>query len=345
MADLRLNIAGYAYGGWTKIHAALSIQQIANSFGLEVSETWKGQQSRRPIAKGSACTVRIDGVLVLTGYADAVPVNYDATNHTVAVNGRSKCGDLVDCSADTFDWTGLTLAAGAQKLCDPFGINVVDLAGNPYVFASLKSNSGATVFEVIEQAARVCGVLVFSDARGNLVIARAAEYGNPVATLKLGDNVKAASSVNSIQDCFSQYVLMGQLPGSPRLTPGESAEVLAGPLRDSTVPRYRPLIVNPEWPVEGAAAEARLRMELNVRSGRGQAVTYEQIGWLRPDGLLWEPNVTALVDDDYLGIKGERLVADVEFILDDQAGEICKLTVMPRESFDTVPMPEPEGTL
>nr|WP_240631473.1 hypothetical protein [Alcaligenes aquatilis] len=49
--------------------------------------------------------------MVLTGYAYATPIEYDARQITVGVAGRSLTSDLVDCSAARGQWRGQTVAA------------------------------------------------------------------------------------------------------------------------------------------------------------------------------------------------------------------------------------------
>src|SRR5690606_12576062 len=117
-----------------------------------------------------------------------------------------------------------------------------------------KSDTGATVFEVIEQAARVRGVLLTSDFFGNLVITRASN-AKPVAKLQLGYNIERASREGNGRNRFRSYRLMGQQQGSDYLSPDQSAQVLAGPMEDPGVTRHRPFIITPEWPLDTKAAE------------------------------------------------------------------------------------------
>jgi hypothetical protein len=65
-------------------------------------------------------------VPVITGYVDRVIGTLDARQHSVTVTGRSKCQDLVDCSAE---WPGGQIVGSsvleiARKLAEPYGISV-----------------------------------------------------------------------------------------------------------------------------------------------------------------------------------------------------------------------------
>lgn len=339
MPDVRLDIDGVGYGGWQQIRIQRSMEQIAGSFELTVSERWPGQDAPRPIRPGNACRLTIDGDTVITGYVDDVTVEYDGANHTVRVAGRDKTADLVDCSAPSTEWKGQTLLEGARKLCAPFGIRVsadVDTGGK---FARLKGNEGDAVFDLLESAARIRAVLLVSDGLGNLLLTRAAT--RRIATsLVLGENVLECSAQFSHRDRFSTYTVKGQRAGDDTWSTTAAAHPSAK-ATDQRVTRHRPLLVIAEEQIDAAAAGVRAKWERNVRWGRSQRITYTVQGW-RHAGGLWAPNWLVNVRDGLLGIEGDRLLAGVTFLLDGQ-GLRTELSLVPREAFERVALPEPDG--
>ena len=160
--DLRLEIGGALYGGWTSVSIRRGIGQVAGTFDLSVSERWPGQTVPSPIQPGASCRVLIDGRPVITGYVDDVRMSYNGTSHEVTVSGRDKTCDLVDCCPPSMQLSGATLAGIARSLAAPFGIDVVDKAGTTAV-PGFKPNPGDTCFEILEQLSRASGVFLTTD--------------------------------------------------------------------------------------------------------------------------------------------------------------------------------------
>jgi len=331
--DVRLEVSGALYGGWTKISVRRALDQVAGTFDLEVTERWPGQESIRPIAQGAPCRVLVDGTPVITGYVDEVAASYDATSHAVAIRGRDKTADIVDCCPPSTQLPGGDIATVARKLCAPFGIKVVAQASGKSG-ASFKSNEGDTVFEMLEQLARAQAVLLTTDGAGNLVITRAGQ-GRAGAALELGQNILRCQASLSMRERFSDYTVRGQSAGSD-LWGGESAAHPKGTARDPRVPRFRPLTVVAEQQAEGGNAGQRAQWEANVRYGKGQTITYTVAGWYAGQHL-WTPNTLVQIRDAFVGLSDTWLITGVTWRMD-QDGWLSELTVNPREAYDTTPL-------
>ncbi|WP_407230669.1 hypothetical protein [Escherichia coli] len=106
-----------------------------------------------------------------------------------------KQGDLVDCSAvhQGSQWRNRTLAQIAADLCAPFGISVrwqVNDVTAEKPFASFTLENSETVADALTRAARHRGVLVTSNAAGELVFTQAGS--KQTDTLVLGENLLEA---------------------------------------------------------------------------------------------------------------------------------------------------------
>jgi prophage tail gpP-like protein len=340
--DLRLKVDGMLYGGWQEIRIQRSIQQIAGSFELTVTERWSGQGSPRPIRPGAACEVLVDAVPVITGYVDEVQAGYDATGHTIAVNGRDKTGDLVDCSAPYFQFPGHTILSAAERLCKPFGIAVsaeTDVAGK---FSTYRQNPGDSVFANLDGAAKIRGVVLLSDGNGGLVIARASTVRIP-ALLATGDNILAASATFSHKDRFSEYTVTSQQEAQDEEGFAETAYHIEAKSLDPVIARHRPLTILADKLIDHKQTQSRADYERNVRYGKSQQVQVTVQGWYYDARNLWPINRLVAVKDEFLGIDADLLITGVAFSLD-YGGIRTVLTLAPREGFDLVPVPE-EGDL
>ncbi|XQE65766.1 phage baseplate assembly protein [Pseudomonas sp. P3C3] len=342
MSEVMLIVDGKDWGGWKGYRINLGMQQLAGRFDLTLTERWAGQATAREIPEGAPCTLHYDGELLITGHVDRVGPTYNSQDHSISVSGRDKTADLVDCSAPATQWIGRGLADVARELCAPFGINVIDLAGANAPFRSLKPNDGETVFEMLDQAARIRGVLLITDGKGNLVITRAGQ-ARAKDDLVLGRNINTGAPNRDLTDVYSHYTLKGQSQGSDDWYGEQAAAVLATAV-DKRIKRYRPLTLIADGPLDPAAARQRVTWERNVRWGRSQAISYTLIGHRQSNGELWRHNTLATVFDDYSYLRGaERLITDINYILDEQ-GERVEPTVMPREAFEVLSIPEPEAT-
>jgi prophage tail gpP-like protein len=341
VSDIRLVIDDYEWGGWQGYGVQLSMQRLSGSFTLQVTDRWAGQDTIRPVQAGSACELTVDGEVLITGYVDVRAPKYNSQEHRMALSGRDKTADLIDCTAASTQWIGRGLADIARTLARPFGIKVVDLANVNAPFTTLKPDDGETVFEALERAARIRGVLLTTDGTGNLILTRAGSL-RAHDPLVLGDNILTGQPEVDLRNVFSHYTLKGQMPGTDEFFGAPTAGVMATAI-DTRIGRYRPVTLMAEQSLDSASASDRITWEQNVRWGRAQSVVYEVMGHRQSNGDLWRPNMLVNVTDAYAELaEDERLITDVSYSLDDN-GERVELTVMPKEAFAIGPLPEPKA--
>ncbi len=336
-ADIvELQVAGAIYGGWKSLRLGRGIEQIAGTFEMSVTERWAGQASARPIRPGDPCQVLIGGQPVITGYVDDVRISYDAQDHSVTVSGRDKTGDLVDCSAvyKTGQWSNRRIDQIAADLCAPFGITVQAITDVGTPFATWNIEEGETVFECIERGARMKALLLISDGEGRLLLARAGT-GRVGVELVEGQNILRAEALFSWRERFSTYTVKAQVPGNDDIF-GISASQVTGHATDSTINRYRPLIVIAEDNGSPATLAQRAQWEAVVRMGRGNRGTISVQGWReQAGGDLWQPNRLVRVRSPMLSVDADMLIAGCSYLLDDR-GTRTELTICRREAFELV---------
>lgn len=335
MADVILKVDGDDYGGWTSVEVRRSLEDVAGSFRLQVTDRWPDSGERRPLAPHVSCTLAIDGEPVLSGVIDDVAPSYDANSHSVQVSGRSTPGQLVDCACEipTGELRGLSLAAIARRLAEPFGVDVVDLAQATEPFPRVQVEQGETVFDILERLARQRGVFLTDNALGQLVIRRRST--DLQCHIEKGVHVLSASADLRGNDQFSNYTVKGQAEGSDRTAAGISARS-SGRAVDASVPIHRPMIVLSETQGGSRALKERAEFEAALRRGRARRWTYAMQGWRRPDGALWATAEEVEVTDDFMGLVSERLlVVAVALSFNDQ-GEMVELELAPPEGFDLI---------
>jgi prophage tail gpP-like protein len=255
--QVRLVVGGNEYGGWKKIHIEAGIERQARSFELEVTDRWPAGSAQvtylsRRIRPFDAAQVFIGTDLVLSGYVDATPIRYDGTRASIAVKGRSKTADLVDCSpidassagaapassrlwADVKGkdsktgvvvppaaalsgaanvWRNARLETIAAALAAPYGVRVLSEVDTGAPIVEHQVQVGETVFESIDRLMRLRHVLSTDNARGDLVFIDVGSSGNATTALELGRNILEVSTELDFANVMSRYVVKGQRAGT-----------------------------------------------------------------------------------------------------------------------------------
>ena len=345
MTAVTVTLGGQRHDGWTRATVRRSLEQVAGSCTVAVSERTPGAMTPRRLRPGAAFTVALDGEAVLTGYVDTVRPSYDAEHHEIELSGRDATADLVDCSAASTpgEWHDQPLEAIAAAIARPFDVAVRATADTGAPLRRHRVEEGETAYEAIERACRMRALLPMSDGRGGLVIGRPAR-SRAAVRLERGVNLLAARGEATHVDRYSQYTVLGQQPGDDFLRPAEAAHVLAS-APDAGVRRHRPLTLIAEQALDAAEAAERARWEADVRAARSRRATVVVQGWRErgETGALWAPGRLVHVTDDWLGLDRLLLITSVEQALDDQ-GTRTTLVLVDRLAFSARLEPEPEST-
>jgi len=339
MGDLvQLLIGGKLYAGWTSVSIDTGIDHMAAAFDLQLTEREPGTVDRRDIKAGAACEVRIGGEVVITGYIDQLAPSFDNRSHTISARGRSRAGDLIDCSAvaSPGHWSGRTIDKIAAALVAPFGLKVTARAPVGAPFRRFALQPGETVFEALSRMARFRGLLAVSTPAGDIELITPA--ASPVGYMLAHPGaILAAKAVHDVTDRFGRYIVKGQAAGDDSLN-GRAAAAPKAEAQDLGVARYRPLIVVAEDQSTSADLTIRARWEAQVRAARAQQVQITVQGWRAPDGTLWQSNVLVPVRAPWLSIDASLLVVGVSFRLDAE-GSRTELTLAPPEAYSLEPIP------
>lgn len=354
MADVVVRAGGFDVGGWTSATVRKSIEQVAHEFSLEAINTRPGQGGAVDLSIDTVhrmadtlntddeVQILIDGQTVVTGYVDELAFEYDAQSASLNVSGRSKTGDLVDCSAisGTGLWNKATIVQIASDLCSPFGISVsAFVAGVDHLapFNRFRLEPGETVMEALMRAAETRGVLFLTDADGNLTIERSASFFSG-EVLELGTNILRGSVARSYADRHSVYHFKGQTEASDEWS-GEKASALEHTVEDPHVGRHRPLVVLGEKQRGKEDVGKRAVFERNVRAGRSERFRYLVEDWTTPTGKLWDVNSLVRVRDPWSEADDlSLLITSAEFAVD--ANErTTTIELMDRSAFDVLVEP------
>ena len=341
MPDLILSVGDQLHQGWTRVSILRSIEHAAHAFDISLTDRW-GERESRAIKAGESCSLKYGNELLITGFIDAVEPSYDANSHSVRVRGRSKPGDLVDCSILQTEYKEQNLLQIATALADPFGIKVTADAEIGEPFKSVRLAAGQPIWEFLEQLARIRAVRLISDINGNLLITTAGT-GRADTSLELGVNIESAQAELDLSQQFSEYWVKAQEGGNLLLS-AEAAAFPQGLAKDSRIGRYRPITIESETTTDTSGCQRRAEWARNTHFGRARSTIITVTGWQQVEGgRTWMPNELVHINDDWLGVKGDRLIRSANLLIDEN-GTRTQLAVVPKEAFELTELPEPEET-
>lgn len=338
MGDLALVVDGTRYDSWKSQRLTRTIESLAGSFAVDFHDRWQDGPAR-PIVEGAACRAEIDGETVLDGYVKARRMSANKDGRTLAVSGRDRAAEIVDCSALLDKWTYYNVNAleFAKRLVEPFGLKVTQQPG--LVLPKVKKlvvSPGDTVYEAIKRAVGDEGALIVSDGAGGIRITRVAAAR--AAALIEGDNIETADLDGDAADRFHEYRIAAQSAGTDEAS-GDATRVQASAFDEGVTRTSRTLLIRPEKGYSVAEARKRADWEARVRAAKSTSVTVGVVGWRQPrNGLLWAPNaLTYVKSPNLVGYEGDLLITQVDYSISSEGGQVTQLKLVRPDAFTPEP--------
>jgi len=333
MSKVELAVGGRLYTGWKQISITRSIETIAGLFSLGISERWSGQDAPWPILEQDACRVIIDGETVIDGFVDTRNPRFDATSDELTVSGRDRAGDLVDSSVDIGRWTfkNATVLDIARAVAAQHDITVELQAGLdlPAKIPKFVISPGDTGSATILKAAKMSGLLAVSDGAGGITLTRGGT--DRAAALIQGENMLSGDGRFDASRRLSSYVVLSQVAGTD--TAHVAASRIRGQAIDEGVRRTnRTLLLRPATGQSKAYAQQTADWTARTRAARGAKVVVTVVGWLQHTGALWRPNTVSHVKSPKLGVDGDMLISQVQYLIGER-GEITSLSLVRPDAF------------
>lgn len=265
-------------------------------------------------------TIHISGELWGTGYVRDVDPMHDDSNRSCTVTFVSRTCDATECSI--IHATGLIEDADLLAIAREFDMLGIGIEGDPDTTVKRvhKVIPGETLFNTLATDARAQGVLIYDTPEGRLMLADKPE-GRHAGTLKLGRNILEAHGSLSGAENFSEVRVRGQASigtDAPALRPEAVAPGVAR--------RARPLLKLLEGEVTTERMKRRADWEARRASGRGIGCTVTVAGMRDDAGAIWSPNRLIEVDDDWIGVNQDMVIAKVSLEQDGEGGTTSVLT-------------------
>jgi prophage tail gpP-like protein len=313
--EVTLRVGGYDFTAWTEIEISAGIERQARDFNLSITRTWpKATGLERMVRPGDKCELWLGADKILTGWIDATPISYDDTQITVAISGRSLTGDLVDCSAEfgAGQWRRRKVESILADLAKPYGIKVIAEVDTGAAIQDHQIQPGETVFESIGRLLSLRQLLSTDNGEGNVVLIEPGSGSQVATALRMGDNILTGDVGLDYKDVFSHYECKGQQAGSDS-DGSERSTTSTARISDSSIGRYRKLIITQSGQVDTQTCSDRVKYEALNRQAKAQEAVYTVQGWRQANGQLWLPNQLAHVTDRIIGFDDERLITEVVY--------------------------------
>lgn len=343
-SPITLRVNGTEIVDFKSAQVTYGIESFARTFAFELSDKWLQTRIRDlPFAEGDPCEVRCHGEVVVDGFIDDLPIDYDATSHAIGVSGRSWNGHMVDCSAvyKGGSWRKAPLLGIAKDIAEPFGVTV---QADPWAASDIVQpferwaiEDEETAYNVIQRAAEMRGVFLTSNAGRGIVVTKTSPVVHP-DVLALGVNVRRARRRSRFADRHSYYLVKAQRAGTDTFF----ADQVSGPffrVDDPQVTAYRPLLIVSDGSGTKPELQTRASWERNLRAGRSRRITYDVHGHRSQAKRVWPVNERIQVADDLLDTREPLLIASVMLSYGPQ-GEVASLELCHPDAFDVLIPPK-----
>lgn len=221
MRAIAIEIDGKQFDTWESGEVTRDLKDFAGTFSFTFRDserslnTFSFATSIQPIyhlRPGSSVKIYVCDELVLVGYIENVNVDIDEKSSSVAISGKDKAGDLIDCAAapnGPAELNNVRLEDAAKRIAEPYGLKVRSEVDTGEVFGRYGIDMAETGLSALEKGARQRQVLLLSDGVGGLVITRTGDRRAP-ADLTLPGNVKSSSGNYTHKNRHSKTIVRGQ---------------------------------------------------------------------------------------------------------------------------------------
>ncbi|HFI5643795.1 TPA: phage baseplate assembly protein [Raoultella planticola] len=338
-----LNVGGKIIEGWDSVRVTRGIERFPSDFDLGLMDYFPGSGEKQLVEEGMPCTVKIGNDLIVTGYVDDWAPAISRSRHEVRATGRSKCADLVDCSAE---WPNNVINSSnaleiATRLASYYGISVTTNVDDLVKVPQFTLNWGESPQEIIERVCRWSALLYYDQPDGNLRLTRVSAR-RAASGVAEGVNIEQAYYRRSMADRFSDYVgvsmSISPIAGFSPDTAYDSVTLATARDPEAADMRYRKRIIIVESTLMASQqAQRAIDWEMNRRYGRSRQLTVTIDSWRDKAGALWEPNTLIPVHIPTLQLPDtEMLIAEVTYIRDGD-GTHARLYLMPPDAFAIQP--------
>lgn len=277
---------------------------------------------------GDTCIIQLGGILAMTGEITIRQVAYDPENHGVQLVGRSLSYNTgksqirpQSANLDNYTWSQI-----ARKLLGEIGVGLETVGKlDETKFEQCQAMPGETVYACVERLARSRGIIVGSNAKGELV--GIGDHESKVTDYLIeGQNIKSANCVISNESIYSEHQMYGQKAGHDGSAYKQASEIFATVPGQLKRPAYN--VTAMEQPGTNAEAQLRAKFEAQWHNGTEVKAQITVQGWLRKGGDIWRVGESVWVRSPMLLLDIPMSIQTATFLQSDAQGTITVLDLV-----------------
>lgn len=278
---------------------------------------------------GDKCQIILGGRLAITGIILQRQTAYDANNHQVLLSGVGEQWAAATSSIAIKDsnFDKMTLQQAADKALQPFGVKALPVGTlDATPFDRLQSQPGELVFDFLDRIARVRGVTLGSDEKGNILLI--GQHSFPIVQqLYEGQHILKMQCIISNEQLSSDYSVTAQRAVEDGSGPRKSAEMQAKAKGSLSLNKLIETVA--EQPVK-TDAELEMRANYEAIDHEGTLVTAHVTvqGWLRGNHDLWRAGDDVWVYSPMAMLNMAMKIQTATFAQDNKAGTTTTLELV-----------------
>jgi prophage tail gpP-like protein len=324
-----ISIEGSIYRDWESVLVRDAEQESSDFFrftcseGMPLAKNWAAVRIR----PGDHCTIKLAGILVITGFVETRQVAYTGEAHGIEIIGHSFTRALTYGSAmsKTGEFKNQSYQQIADKIVKPFGIQFKPIGNvSQKKFERLNVAPGETAWNTLETLARLRGITLGSDTGGNLT--------GRTMWMPTGDSLIEGVNILEGREKMSisggvpvDYSTSQQTSNDERHGPAAAQGAAAQQSNNTQQTGGGPGVYAPrrtllEHPGDKQDAQSRNQFEAERGGVEDLEVQIVVQGWLKPSGGLWKAGDRVHVKSPMLIIDESLKIMRVEFTQDNRQG-------------------------
>jgi prophage tail gpP-like protein len=360
MSKIYLEVNGIKYEGFTEISINSSLENFCSSFSfattLKEKLSFFGDKTGKftnDIKLQNKVRIYIDDIKILTGYIEALDLDYDSQSHNIVYSGRDIGGDMVDSSIIQATYKQRNFAMLSQIVLAKNGftdVKVINKAGLLFLESTevIKTEEGEKIFDFLDRYAKKLQVFIKINRDGDLEIAR--EDDTVVKNMLINNrtkdnNILSAKLQLTTKDRFNLVNVYSQANNKTHTSTGISQK---GTAKDSVIRYTRRISLSMNTASQSKTLNALAQWNVNVRRAKGSRYICKVVDFYseRIENILvfelgynkiWQPNTLVDIVDEVAQIEGTFLIQGVEFTQSTN-GSFTTLDIVEKGSFtDTKP--------
>jgi prophage tail gpP-like protein len=284
---------------------------------------------------GDLCTVLMADQLAVTGFIETRQVAYDADQHGVQLDGKSRSELAAKSSVDseTGSWDNQNFMQIASNVAGKYGVGVIPV-GSPdsSPFVQCQNEKGELVWDFLERLARQKGIVLGSDHLGNFLAI--GPHSFPVIDRLIeGYNIKSCQCVISHKDIHLDVDVSAQLKPTDQVNGSAANEVTAQVSSAVQNVLYSKIIIPMETPpADQGEVFKRANYERMWKDGSLINATIVVQGWLRAGRALWNAGDQVHVYSPMAMLDQPMAIQNCTFSQDNRQGTITTLDLVNPEA-------------